>query len=75
MLIGQANTGKTLMLKLLQQIFGKKLFQNPANSKSGLLGVQDAQVILYNDYRWCEDNIPWTDFLNLLEGETEVSDP
>ena len=48
----------------------KKLFQNPASSKVGWLGVQDAQVILLNDYRWCEDNIQWTDFLNLLEGET-----
>ena len=31
--------------------------------------MQDAQVILLNDYRWCE-GIPWTDFLNLLEGYT-----
>ena len=57
-------TGKTFMLKPLQLIVGKKLFQNPASSKFGWLGFQVVQVILLNDYRWYEDNIPWTDFLN-----------
>lgn len=67
MLIGRTNTAKTFMLKPLQQIFGDKLFENPSG-KYGWMGIQSAQVVLLNDFRYRTETIPWSDFLLLLEG-------
>lgn len=57
------------MLKPLQEIFGEKLFENPSG-KYGWMGIERAQVVLLNDFRYRRETIPWSDFLLLLEGET-----
>lgn len=70
LLVGTTNTGKTFMLKPLQQIFGEKLFENPANDKYGWAGIENCQVVLLNDFRYSRDLILWKDLLLLLEGDT-----
>ncbi len=70
MLVGRSNCAKTFLLKPLKVIFGKKVFENPAKDKYGWQGVENAQVILLNDFRYSKEMISWSDLLLLLEGET-----
>ena len=70
MLVGRSNCAKTFLLKPLKEIFEDRLFENPANDKYGWQGIQKAQVICLQDFRYNKDTIAWSDFLLLLEGET-----
>ena len=67
LLIGTGNCGKTFLLKPLNDIF--KTFKNPASGSFAWLGVENAEVIFLNDFRWDSSVIPWKDFLLLLEGD------
>ena len=67
LLVGNSNCGKTFLLKPLTQIF--KCFQTPASSTFNWVGAEKSECVLLNDFRWSERVIPWSDFLNLLEGE------
>ena len=68
LIIGPANCGKTFMLKPLELIY---VFSNPANEKYAWVGADTAEIIVFQDFRWCHDSIPWKeDLLLLLEGET-----
>ena len=69
-IIGRSNCAKTFLLKPLKNIFGERLFENPSNDKYGWQGVQNAQVICLQDFRYSKEMIVWKDFLLLLEGET-----
>lgn len=70
MIYGRSNCAKTFILKPLKNIFGEKLFDNPANDKYAWVGAEKAQVILLQDFRFSKDVIAWKDLLLLLEGET-----
>lgn len=70
MLTGRSNCGKTFLLKPLRLIFGSKLFENPPRDKYGWQGVQGAQIICLQDFRYNKEVISWSDLLLLLEGET-----
>jgi hypothetical protein len=63
---GPENTGKTFILSPLRSIFNT--FTNPATV--AWMGVEDAEVVLLNDFRWHPSTIAWGDFLQLLEGDT-----
>lgn len=67
MLIGPANCGKTFLLKPLNVIY--HTFTNPASGTFAWVGVQQAECIFLNDFRWNDKIIPWHDLLLLLEGE------
>ena len=66
-IVGPANCGKTFLLRPLSKIF--KTFENPATTTYALLGVEEAEMILLNDFRWSSEIIAWKDFLLLLEGQ------
>ena len=66
MLIGPANCGKTFILSPLREIF--KCFVSPASGTFAWVGAEKADVIFLNDLRWNERLMPWSDFLNLLQG-------
>ena len=70
MLTGRSNCGKTFLFKPLRSIFGSRLFENPPRDKYGWHGVQGAQVICLQDFRYNREIISWSDLLLLLEGET-----
>ena len=67
MIIGPANCGKTFILKPLCDIFNA--FANPASGTFSWVGVEEAEIIFLNDFRWSERIIPWQDLLRLLEGD------
>lgn len=67
MIVGPANCGKTFLLMPITTIF--KSFLNPATTSYAWLGVEDAEVIFLNDFRWSSEIIAWKDFLLLLEGQ------
>ena len=60
-------TGKTFLLKPLEQIF--KTFCNPANDKYAWVGSDEVEVILLQDFRWSSELISWKDLFLLLEEE------
>ena len=60
MLTGPANCGKTFLLKPLNSIYHN--FKNPATGTFAWVGVENAECIFLNDFRW-------HDLLLLLEGE------
>ena len=64
---GPANCGKTFLLEPLLKIF--HTFSNPATKTYAWLGVEDAEIILLNDFRWSAGLISWNDLLLLLEGQ------
>ena len=55
------------MLKPLEIIYN--VFSNPANDKYSSVGVDNAEVIILQDFRWSSELICWKDLLLLLEGE------
>ena len=64
---GPANCGKTFLLNPLNTVF--KTFTNPATTTFAWLGVETAEVISLNDFRWCSQIILRHDLLLLLEGQ------
>ena len=67
LLYGEGNCGKTFLLKPLCSIY--QTFSNPAKGTFAWLGVENAEIIFLNDFRWDEKYIAWADFLKLLEGD------
>ena len=67
MIVGPANCGKTFILKPLTQLY--VTFCNPASGTFAWVGIQDAECIFLNDFRWSPQLIPWHDLLLMLEGE------
>ena len=67
LIIGPANCAKTFILSPLTLIF--KTFSNPASGRFAWVGVDEAECIFLNDFRWNNDMIPWHDLLLLLEGQ------
>jgi len=67
MIAGPANCGKTFLFKPLTQIFNA--FVNPASGSFAWVGIEDAEIIYLNDFRWNEKIIQWQDLLRLLEGD------
>ncbi|KAK2562471.1 hypothetical protein P5673_014132 [Acropora cervicornis] len=65
MLTGHANCGKTFFLNPLTLIFDT--FCNPASGSFAWVGVQNAECIFLNDFRWSPQVIPWHDLLLMLE--------
>ena len=66
MITGNANCGKTFLLNPLTLIFDT--FCNPASGSFAWVGVQNAECIFLNDFRWSPQVIPWHDLLLMLEG-------
>jgi hypothetical protein len=52
MITGPANCGKSFMIGPLSKIF--RTFHNPATSSFAWVGVEDAEIILLNDFRWTQ---------------------
>ena len=67
LITGPAYCGKTFMLKPLCDIFDA--FVNPASGTFAWVGVEEAEIIFLNDFRWSERILPWQDMLRLLEGD------
>ena len=67
-LFGPANCGKTFLVSPLKEIF--ECFVNPASGSFAWLGIEDAEVVLLNDFRWKPSLIPWCELLQVLEGDT-----
>lgn len=65
---GVSNCGKTFILKPLTKIY--RCFQNPSKDRFAWVGVDEAEVILLNDFRWSSEVISWGDMLRLTEGDT-----
>ena len=68
MLVGPTNCGKSFLLNPLENIY--KAFVNPANGKYCWMGLEESEVAYLNDFRWSQEMISWSDFLQLLEGQT-----
>ncbi len=67
LIVGPANCGKTFLLEPLKQTFST--FLNPATTTYAWLGVENAEIILMNDFRWSRELIAWNYLLLLLEGQ------
>ena len=67
-IVGSANCWKTFILIPLTKIFNT--FPNPANGKYAWLGVEKADLVFLNDFRWNPETISWKELLLLLEGQT-----
>ena len=63
-----ANSGKTFILSPLKKIYHS--FCNLATVSFAWVGVEDAEIIFLNDFRWNPAIIAWADFLQALEGDT-----
>ncbi|KXJ08125.1 hypothetical protein AC249_AIPGENE24816 [Exaiptasia diaphana] len=63
-----ANTGKSFMVAPLKVLY--KAFCNPATGTFAWVGVNEAEIILLNDFKWHPSLIAWGDLLQLLEGDT-----
>ena len=66
LLTGSTNCGKSFLLNPLKVIY--RNFCNPATGTFALVGVENAECILLNDFRWSAQIIPWHDLLLMLEG-------
>lgn len=67
-LFGPANCGKSFLLKPLNDIYNT--FSNPATGTYAWIGIENAEVVFLNDFRWNKQLIPWNELLLMLEGET-----
>ena len=67
MIVGVANCGKTFLLNPLNVIYNT--FSNPASTSFAWVGVEKAEILFLNDFRWTPSVIQWHDFLLLLEGQ------
>lgn len=68
MICGPTNCGKSFLLDPLEISF--HAFVNPANNRYCWVGLEEAEVVYLNDFRWSPEMISWSDFLLLLEGST-----
>ena len=66
MIVGAANCGKSFLFNPLTAIYNT--FCNPASGSFAWVGVDSAECIFLNDFRWSPQLIPWHDLLLLLEG-------
>ena len=66
LLTGPANCGKSFLLNPLTVIYDT--FCNPATGSFAWVGVDSAECIYLNDFRWSNQIIPWHDLLLMLEG-------
>ena len=64
---GPANSGKTFIIKPLTVIYNA--FSNPATGSFAWIGVDEAEIIYLNDFRWDPKIIAWADFLQAPEGD------
>lgn len=64
---GEADCGKSFLFYPLKEIYN--CFSNPASSTFNWIGVENAEVIFLNDFRWEPAVIPWFQLLQLLEGD------
>ena len=64
---GPANAGKTFILSPLKCIY--RAFCNPATGTFAWVGAEQAEIIMLNDFRWNSSIIPWSDLLQMLEGD------
>lgn len=62
-LSGPANCGKSFLLQPLTTIY--KAFVNPATTSYAWIGVDDAEIILLNDFRWSPQVISVAEFSTL----------
>jgi len=67
MLIGPTNCGKTFLFTTVQSLFD--CFSNPSNDKYAWVGIEKAECIFLNDFRFNPELISWKEFLSLLEGQ------
>ena len=67
MIVSPANCGKTFILKPLTQVY--TMFCNPGSGTFAWVGIENAECIFLNDFRWSAQLIPWHDLLLMLEGE------
>ena len=67
LIAGPPNCGKAFLLKPLEIIFW--VFTNPANNKYVWVGVDQAKVIVLQEFRWSSELICWKDSLLLIERE------
>ena len=73
LIAGQADCGKTFLLEPLKLVF-EHILNSPPSSVFGWLGVEKAQIIYLNDFRWInpvtnkQGIITWDAFLRLLDG-------
>ena len=65
MTVGPANCDETFILKPLTHIYAT--FCNPASGSFAWIGIQDAECIFLNDFRWNLRLIPQHDLLLMLE--------
>ena len=75
-LYGERNCAKTFLLEPLTNLF-PNTFHTPPASNFGWLGVEEAQVIYLNDFRWKPSekkggSISWDALLRLLEGHNST---
>ena len=66
LIVGPANCAKSFLLNPLTIIYDT--FCNPASGSFAWVGVEQAECIFLNDFRWSAQVIPWHDMLLLLEG-------
>ena len=64
---GPANCGKIFLLSPLKKIY--ECFKNPAAGTFAWLGIEKAEVVWLNDFRWKPSLIPWCELLQVLEGD------
>ena len=69
-IVGPVNYGKTFILNPLTSIY--KTFCNPATGSFGWIGVEKAECIFLNDFRWSLQLTPCQDLLLLLLLEGHV---
>ena len=64
MIVGPTNCGKTFILKPLTQVYAT--FCNPASETFASVGIENAECIFLNNFRWSAQLIPWHDLLLLV---------
>ena len=67
MIVSSANCGKIFLFSPLPRIFAT--FANPATTSYAWLGVEEAEIILLNNFRWSKEVIARKELLLLLEGQ------
>lgn len=65
--IGPRDCGKSFLLLPLENIFNT--FSNPTGGSYNWCGIEEAECIFLNDFRWKSNVIQWADLLRLLAGE------
>ena len=66
LIVAAASCTKTFLIKPLCTIFNA--FDNPSKRTFNWVGVEEAEIIFLNDFRWSESIIASEDMLRLLEG-------